>query len=102
MFPATSATTWGALFPVLLLLLLPRLGRFRPSLDPQRFTLLLQWLFVAGTNVAVFYVRSYSKPNFTAFIERAFPRAFLPTAVLMTVLALWMLNSKDPGESTSS
>ncbi|HLF81287.1 MAG TPA: hypothetical protein VI410_05915 [Anaerolineales bacterium] len=102
MFPATSATMWGALFPVLLLLLLPRLGRFRPSLDPQRFTLLLQWLFVAGTNVAVFYVRSYSKPNFTAFIERAFPRAFLPTAVLMTVLAFWLLNSKDSGESTSS
>jgi hypothetical protein len=86
---------------VLLLMILPRLGQLRPRLDPRRFTLLLQWLFVAGTNVAVFYVRSYSKPNFTAFIERAFPRAFLPTAVLMTALALWLLNNraddKPPG-----
>jgi len=102
MFPATSATAWGALFPVLLIFMLPKLGRFKPAVDPRRFTLLLQWLFVAGTNVAVFYVRSYSKPSFTAFIERAFPRAFLPTAVLMTVLALWVVDSsarRDPDNS---
>jgi hypothetical protein len=96
MFPATSATAWGALFPTLLLMLLPRLGRLRPGLNPARFMLLLQWLFVAATNVAVFYVRSYSKPNFPAFIERAFPRAFLPTAVLLTVLALWLSHSREP------
>jgi len=57
---------------------------------------------VAGTNVAVFYVRSYSKPSFTAFIERAFPRAFLPTAVLMTVLALWVVDGTARSDSTGS
>jgi len=95
MFPAISATAWGALFPALLLLLLPRLGQLRPRVAPARFSLLLQWFFVAGTNVAVFYIRSYSKPSFTAFIERAFPRAFLPTAVLMTALAVWVLNHRS-------
>jgi hypothetical protein len=102
MFPATSATAWGALFPVVLILMLPRLGRFRPAVDPRRFTLLLQWLFVAGANVAVFYVRSYSKPSFAAFIERAFPRAFLPTAVLMTVLALWVVDVTARRDSDAS
>jgi hypothetical protein len=99
MFPAVSATAWGALFPALLLLLLPRLGQLRPRVDPARFALLLQWLFVAATNVAVFYIRSYSKPAFTAFIERTFPRAFLPTAVLMTALAVWISKrAPDPSE----
>ena len=78
------------------------MGRFKPAVDPRRFTLLLQWLFVAGANVAVFYVRSYSKPSFTAFIERAFPRAFLPTAVLMTVLALWVVDGTARSDSTGS
>ena len=102
MFPSTSATAWGALFPVVLVLLAAGLRHLSPRHNPARFTLLLQWLFIGGTNVAIFYLQSYSFPNFTAFIERAFPRAFLPTAVLMTVLAFWLLNSKDSGESTSS
>lgn len=102
MFPAVSATAWGALFPVLLLILLVKMRRLSPRVNASRFTLLLQWLFVAGTNVAIFYVRSYSKPNFTAFIERAFPRAFLPTAVLLAALALWALNSKLRREESPS
>jgi len=102
MFPSTSATAWGALFPVVLVLLAGGLRHLSPRHNPARFTLLLQWLFVGGTTVAIFYLQSYSFSNFTDFIERAFPRAFLPTAVLMTVLALWVVDGTARSDSTGS
>ncbi|HEX9676187.1 MAG TPA: hypothetical protein VGA07_09425, partial [Anaerolineales bacterium] len=102
MFPSTSATAWGALFPVVLVLLAAGLRHLSPRHNPARFTLLLQWLFVGGTNVSIFYLQSYSFPNFTAFIERAFPRASLPTAVLMTVLAVWVVDGTARRDTTDS
>jgi hypothetical protein len=102
MFPSTSATAWGALFPVVLVLLAAGLRHLTPRQNPARFTLLLQWLFVGGTTVAIYYLQSYSFSNFTAFIERAFPRAFLPTAVLMTVLALWVVDVTARRDSDAS
>jgi hypothetical protein len=102
MFPSTSATAWGALFPVVLVLLAGGLGHLSPRQSSARFTLLLQWLFVGGTTVAIFYLQSYTFSNFTDFIERAFPRAVLPTAVLMTVLALWAADSTVRRDSTAS
>ncbi|HJX39939.1 MAG TPA: hypothetical protein VJ345_00645, partial [Anaerolineales bacterium] len=78
------------------------LGHLSPRQSSARFTLLLQWLFVGGTTVAIFYLQSYTFSNFTDFIERAFPRAVLPTAVLMTVLALWAADSTVRRDSTAS
>jgi hypothetical protein len=91
MFPAISATYWGALFPVVLVLMIWGANRFVWRLNPKGSVLYALLAVVGAINVAVFYIRSYSKSNFPAFIERAFPRAFLPTAVLMTVIALWGL-----------
>ena len=102
MFPSTSATAWGALFPVVLVLLAAGLRHLTPRQNPARFTLLLQSLSVGGTTVAIYYLQSYSFSNFTAFIERAFPRAFLPTAVLMTVLALWVVDVTARRDSDAS
>jgi len=91
MFPAISATYWGALFPVVLVLLVWSTRRFVTSTHLEGLMLWATLIGVGAITVGVFYIRSYSKSNFPAFIERAFPRAFLPTAVLMTVLALWGL-----------
>lgn len=102
MFPAISATAWGALFPVLLAAFVAHVPQLRPRVNPQRFSLLLQWLFVAAANGAIFYLQSYGISNYTAFIERAFPRSFLPTAVLMTALALWLLSSRADGRPSAS
>jgi hypothetical protein len=92
MFPAISATYWGVLFPVVLILLGWSAPRFAARANPTGFMLWAALVGVGAINVAVFYIRSYSKSNFPAFIERAFPRAFLPTAVLMTVIAFWGLS----------
>jgi hypothetical protein len=89
MFPAISATAWGAFFPIVLISLALGLRSFRPKDNPKGFMLFLQLLWVAGINLAIFYVRSYSRPGYEDFIERSFPRAFLPTAVLMLILAVW-------------
>jgi hypothetical protein len=91
MFPAVSATYWGVLFPVVLVLMVWT-GRRLIGYDRARtLGLAALWLVVGGINLGVFYIRSYSKPGFESFIERAFPRAFLPTAVLMLVIAVWGL-----------
>jgi hypothetical protein len=61
----------------------------------------LQLLWAAGLNLGVFYVRTYSRPGYQDFIERSFPRAFLPTAVLMLMLGIWgidMLARRRPGD----
>ena len=89
MFPAISATAWGAFFPVVLISLALGLRSFHLKYNPKGFMLFLQLLWVAGINLAIFYVRSYSRPGYEDFIERSFPRAFLPTAVLMLILAAW-------------
>ena len=91
MFPAISATYWGVLFPVVLVLLVWSGRRFFTKSNLEGLMLWATLIGVGAINVGVFYIRSYSKSNFPAFIERAFPRAFLPTAVLMTVLAFWGL-----------
>ncbi len=91
MFPAISATNWGLLFPVILFLLIWRVGDLHPGRNPEGFALALMTMTVGAATVAVFYLPSYSMGNYEAFIERAFPRGFLPTAILMTVLAIWLL-----------
>lgn len=91
MFPAVSATYWGALFPVVLVLMLWT-ARHLFAGDRLKSVLLYGlWVVVGGMTLGVFYIRSYSKPGFESFIERAFPRAFLPAAVLMLVIAVWGL-----------
>ena len=90
--PSITATTWGLVFPVLIILLLANLKNFRPMTNPGRFVLVLQSIFVVITTVGIFYVRSYSKGGYASFIERSFPRAFLPAAILLALLALSTLS----------
>jgi hypothetical protein len=86
--PSITATTWGMFFPVVLILLLANLKRFRPITNPGGFVLAAQSIFVVITTVGIFYVRSYSKGGYASFIERSFPRAFLPAALLLALLGL--------------
>ena len=86
--PSITATTWGMFFPIVLILLFTSLKKYRPINNPGGFILVLQTIFVAITTVGIFYIRSYSKGGYASFIERSFPRAFLPAAILFAFLGL--------------
>lgn len=92
MFPAVSATAWGVFFPLVLLFLALNPGLFRRRTNPKAFALTLSTVLIAALTVGVFYIRSYSKPGYESFIERAFPRAFLPSALLLGVMGVWAAN----------
>lgn len=99
-FPAISSTNWGLLFPIVLFLLVWRGRDLSPKQNPTGFLLAFLTAGVGLTTVGLYYLPSYSMGNYVAFIERAFPRAFLPTAILMTLLALLQLSrwlrTQDP------
>jgi hypothetical protein len=101
MFPSISATAWGAFFPVTLIALVLGWSSLVRRNNTGGVLLWLQLLWAAGLNLGVFYVRTYSRPGYQDFIERSFPRAFLPTAVLMLMLGIWgidMLARRRPGD----
>ena len=83
--------SWGVFFPVVLIILLVNARVLRPHVNMEGFVLSVQPAAIALTTIGIFYVRSYSKSGYASFIDRSFPRAFLPTAILMVYLGFSIL-----------
>lgn len=99
--PSVTDYSWGLFFPVVLVILSLTVKKLRPRLNPGGFVLAIQTLMIGLTTIGIFYIRSYSKGGFASFIDRSFPRAFLPTAILMTVFAFSALGKGSVGNNQS-
>jgi hypothetical protein len=80
--------TWGLLFPVALVLLA---SQWRRLFQRPRPELRLVSLVAVTTGLAtswIFYVGSYTSFDLWGWMQRAFPREFFPTAILIVVLTI--------------
>jgi hypothetical protein len=88
---------WGFLFPVVGVLLVLRVWKFRPRKDPELLGLLLITISLSLIPVFIFYVRSFTRPeDFVQLLNRSFDRAFLPASFSMLLFAVALTGNRIP------
>jgi 4-amino-4-deoxy-L-arabinose transferase-like glycosyltransferase len=94
-FVGEPRTVWGASAAAALLALGFSLGRLVSDRSRTELAVVLGGALCGALSLSMFYIRSYSKPEFFAFVQRSLPRALFPAAVLLVVAAALMLASQS-------
>ncbi|NIM96454.1 MAG: hypothetical protein GTO18_22365 [Anaerolineales bacterium] len=91
---AVTLTVWGLLFPLILILLIWRSRNLLPRHNPITFSFLCVSILALLVPIGLFFVASYSRPNFPFILEINFDRALFPAIFLGMVVALLAVNKK--------
>jgi len=83
-------TVWGTAAIAVGLSLLFSVRRVFRSPQKHELAVLLGGMLAGGLTLSMFYIRSYSKPDFVAVVQRSMPRALFPGAVLLVLSAILM------------
>jgi hypothetical protein len=88
----SSPSNLGFLFPVMALLLVTGLRRWRPGRSPLGVALLGTAAIAAAVPIGLFYVRSFTRwVDFTDLLTRSFDRATLPAIFLFVAAAILLV-----------
>jgi hypothetical protein len=91
---AATPGIWGFLFPLASVLLMIGVRNLRPRTQPLSFSLLLCALLATTLPIGLFFVASFSRPEFEKILEFNFDRALFPAAAF-TLLAALLASGRD-------
>jgi hypothetical protein len=99
---AIDPKNWGFFLPATTILFMAGTIRRRRSLGTDELTMILVSIVIALIPFGLFYIRSFSRwTDFEALIIRSFDRAFIPGAIMLILVSVWLFAGRVIAEHES-